>query len=1695
MRVLVCLLLPPLLSAQISDAVPARLESSTPAHGQSNVPRDRATSLLFSRGLDPSSIGGAAVVVQDEFRFAVPDVRSLSSDGRALTLRYPNLLPVGRKIRVHVDGSLLRDVHGIAIDADGDGRPGGTRLIEFFTLPAVLPVEEPKAAVILGRVFDAATPPQPLAGAEVRAYRWPRGEHDPPLLPAPAFSNAQGEFAYTTPEFFGTEHLLVQITKADHSEALREVTILAGRCWRVDDARLMPLTPTQHVPKATGATLPDPNNPGVVLTIPPDALQQNSDVGVTLLQDGSFLREQLPALVAPGSFVDVRGVFGESTLKNVTLEVPNIYGFPLGTEVPFGKVDHNSLVWSDLRDLSPTSATPGIVKQRGTTTYIEVSFDKFCSICTGYCLPIPTATSVDLSAGASGDTSKDGPGRACGSSVVNLREGFLEETIGLPVLRELGSAFGLTLGYASNTADPSVTLRARTQYGSPRAVEATSYRFRIEGHAVEGFYGKSQNDQEPLGTWFWDGTDGLGRRMPTGSYRYAIQPTSWNLVTGVGVPVRGGRFGWPAGPIVNPISPTVLPMPAPAQAGRVVLIDRRESPYGAGWTIREEPRLWFDADRTIVLTLGTADWRRYTPDPQTQTRWLSPDGDFSTLTHDPLNGAYTRAFRDGTRQEFDALGRVRRVVDRYGHEVRYAHDGNRLSEVISPTGHWIRLSYDTAGKLARIEDSAGRATLFVVDAAGDLTRVTDAAGATRGFAYDARHRLIAQLGARGERSEYDYRNGRVVAARAYDKGGTTLLRERRFDPSALRGEIGEALGQGKGTRADPIPVVEDAVDRVTDGRGVTTRRETNERGQTVLGEDGLGRQTRFDFNPARELVSRTRPNGALTRYAYDAFGNPTRIEELSNPTTVYSAATFEYQGPFDQPSRIVDPEGKQTRFVYDARGSLTKVIDHDNHETVTSYEDPRFPDLPTRVVLPTGDTVTVAYDANGNPEAVTDYPDPIGQPAGRTTRFTYDAAGNLLSVTDPRPETTRYAYDALGRVTSVTDALMRTTRFEYGEQGCGCSTPNLTKVTFANATSIAWAFDGLDRMRTRTDQLGKVSRYDYDAEGNPISATNRNGEVIAYEYDAAGQLVRKTLPGPEVTEYEYDALGDLVEARDANCTLGFGRDFLGRVTKASSLLRLPIRPGITAPFQHELVYTYDRADNRLSMVDAWAGLTIDYAYDNLHRLRTLRVPSLANQTWTYRYDASGRRIAVDAAPGGVRTTYAWDKAGQLTEIAHASTPPLVLRYTDYNPAGQLLRQETVTGTNVLTSDFGYDPLSQLRRASFDQPFGEALVDVTYTYDAANRLRSDSEYVYEWDDEGRMTRRSKIGTTLVEDFTWDAEGVLRGVVQSVEEGGQRVIVQVSRYSYDPLARRIAKSINEVTEHTLYGVEDALHAIDSAGRRDSSAVHGPGIDEPLAVLGSSTGESTFPLQDRIGSVRSLVGSNAVDQYEYDEYGQSIGTSQPNAAGGFSGRDNDLDTGLLYYRARYYHSWDGRFLSEDPLGLRGGLAFYSLAMNNPLNLLDPFGLVASQDPFDSLDEDDLEGMHELASKKQAEVDRWYQELGTARQFFYFLPYRSVMNELDMALNSNVPSQVAARYRFARSRLLDWDEIDDHVRCLDAGVGVVVDQIVPDVFDLAERAGLEGQSRWWTALKGVARWLGFVESVADAISRVREQRRAFPK
>ena len=104
-------------------------------------------------------------------------------------------------------------------------------------------------------------------------------------------------------------------------------------------------------------------------------------------------------------------------------------------------------------------------------------------------------------------------------------------------------------------------------------------------------------------------------------------------------------------------------------------------------------------------------------------------------------------------------------------------------------------------------------------------------------------------------------------------------------------------------------------------------------------------------------------------------------------------------------------------------------------------------------------------------------------------------------------------------------------------------------------------------------------------------------------------------------------------------------------------------------------------------------------------------------------------------------------------------------------------------------------------------------------------------------------------------------------------------------------------------------------------------------------TSSAGTVYFVPDHLGSTRALTDSSGavVESVSYDSFGNG---SSHLARYGYTGREWDAEADLYYYRARWYEAQLGRFISEDPIGLRGGINLYAYVGNNPTGFIDPEG-----------------------------------------------------------------------------------------------------------------------------------------------------------
>jgi len=211
---------------------------------------------------------------------------------------------------------------------------------------------------------------------------------------------------------------------------------------------------------------------------------------------------------------------------------------------------------------------------------------------------------------------------------------------------------------------------------------------------------------------------------------------------------------------------------------------------------------------------------------------------------------------------------------------------------------------------------------------------------------------------------------------------------------------------------------------------------------------------------------------------------------------------------------------------------------------------------------------------------------------------------------------------------------------------------------------------------------------------------------------------------------------------------------------------------------------------------------------------------------------------------------------------------------------------------------------------------------------ANQILSFDGFAATHDDNGNLT------TLDADTFTWDVRNRLASLTGSGLSAS---------FQYDPLGRRINKTLNgQPTVYLPDGVNPLQEQATPGGNWTALTMTGLAVDEIIA-RGDVSGVYYY-LPDGLGSTVALTDDTGAihTQYTYAPFGETTrtGTVGTNPFQ-FTRREND-NTGLYYYRARYYHPVLQRFLSEDPIEFAGGdVNLYGYVFDDPINFTDPLGL----------------------------------------------------------------------------------------------------------------------------------------------------------
>ncbi|MGN2809300.1 RHS repeat-associated core domain-containing protein, partial [Escherichia coli] len=819
------------------------------------------------------------------------------------------------------------------------------------------------------------------------------------------------------------------------------------------------------------------------------------------------------------------------------------------------------------------------------------------------------------------------------------------------------------------------------------------------------------------------------------------------------------------------------------------------------------------------------------------------------------------------------------------------------------------------GRLKAQTDAAGRTTEYSPDVVtGLITRITTPDGRASAFYYNHHSQLTSATGTDGLeiRREYD-ESGRLIQETAPDGD---ITRYRYDNPHS------------------DLPCAT---------------------------EDATGSRKTMTWSRYGQLLTVTDCSGYVTRYDHDRFGQVTAVHREEG-LSQYRA--YDSRG---QLIAVKDTQGHETRYEYNAAGDLTAVIAPDGSRNGTQY------DAWGKAIRTTqgGLTRSMEYDAAGRVIRLT-------SENGSHTTFRYDVLDRLIQETGFDGRTQRYHHDLTGKLIRSEDEGL-VTHWHYDEAD------RLTHRTVKGEPAEQWQYD----------ERGWLTGISHLSEGHRVT--------VHYGYDEKGRLTgeRQTVHHPETeallwqheTRHAYNAQGlanrCIPDSLPAVEWLTYGSGWLSGMKLGDTPLveytrdRLH-RETLRSFGRYELTTAYTSAGQLQSQHLNSLQYDRDYTWNDNGELIRISSP---RQTRSYSYSDTGRLTGVHttAANLDIRIPYATDPAGNRLPDPELHPDSTLSMWPDnriardahylyrYDRHGRLTEKTDLIPEGVIRTDderthrYHYDSRHRLVHYTRTQ-YAEPLVESRYLYDPLGRRVAKRVWRRERDLTGWMSLSRKPEVTW---YGWDGDRLT-----TIQNDRTRIQTVYQPGSFTPLIR-VETATGELAKTQRRSLADALQQ--SGGEDGGSVVFPPVLVQMLDRLESeiltdrvseesrrwlaSCGLTVEQMQNQMDPVYTparkihlyhcdhrglplaLVSTEGTTAWyaEYDEWGNQLNEENPHQLQQLirlPGQQYDEESGLYYNRHRYYDPLKGRYITQDPIGLKGGWNFYQYPLN-PISEIDPQGL----------------------------------------------------------------------------------------------------------------------------------------------------------
>ncbi|WCC41205.1 DUF6531 domain-containing protein (plasmid) [Tenacibaculum finnmarkense] len=897
------------------------------------------------------------------------------------------------------------------------------------------------------------------------------------------------------------------------------------------------------------------------------------------------------------------------------------------------------------------------------------------------------------------------------------------------------------------------------------------------------------------------------------------------------------------------------------------------------------------------------------------------------------------------------------------------NDISLIRSIVNTNSFSIQFTYNRDGHLTQITDSAHRTLTIENNATGQITKIIAPHQTFRNqhttiakYMYDSEGNMIQQTNAVGDSMFFEYEN-KLMVKETWRNGLNWFF---KYDGTSIGARCIHTWGDGnlynhKLTFFKGCTHVENSLGHTTE--------YYHKNGLVHKQIDPNGAEEVWVYDENNLLLSQADPMGNATLYSYDKAGNNT---QTISPTGATLELEYDLQETFAHlPLKAKDANGGVWKWKYDSQGNVIERTNPLGAKSKTIYKN----GLVHQVIDSLEVVTTLQYDAQYNITQVTDS-------LGNTTKYNYDFLGNCIEIQNPKGAIQKRDFDPLGRIEKVydydgneismaydgIDNLLQyqdqhqkvkysyrgmwkltsrsdnrgTTRYNYNTE------EQLTQITNEKRNTYRFFLDkaGHTIEETSFDQESKL--FKRDLAGKVTELTSPTGKKTAYSYDKGNNITQITYHNQETNQFIYNPAGQLIQAINKDAEVSFKHNILGLIETETVN-------------EHSINHQYNNIGRRIGLQSSM-GANINYQHDAFGNLANLTAQQNNNQ-WQAKYEHDSLGFELEKhLPGKLTQSFNYDAIGRLTN--QTTLKEKQRRHERRYTWGVNDRLQQTNDSKHGITKYSYTPTGHLENTKFNDGTEQlrtldAVGNLYDTKDHSNReystwdtrLTKKGSWHYVYDNDGFLIEKYKgssgwFGTkTNRWKYNWNAQGMLQTVTRP---DGIKV-----HFTYDALGRRLTKTFKSTTTKWLWDGNVPLHEwkenqfgtiLSSAKVDDDGIITWVFEENSFIPTAKFKNNKTFSiLADHLGTPTSMCNEEGETTWvrSLDSNGKVREGDNSSCPFLFQGQYYDEEIELAYNRFRYYNPDDGRYISQDPIGLLSDEFNFYAYIKDSNSYVDVFGL----------------------------------------------------------------------------------------------------------------------------------------------------------